>query len=113
MPRYDYFCPANGQTIEVHHPSNIMLGTWGELCYVSQQALGDTDCQSPVRRVIRKPPHIVTSTGNSRLRELGFTKLVRRDQGVYENVTALDRESRYMEKGKSDTLPHLDKKVGD
>ena len=36
---------------------------------------------------------------------MGFTKLVKRDDGVYENVTRLPGESRYMEKGKADTLP--------
>jgi hypothetical protein len=38
---------------------------------------------------------------------------VKRDNGVYENVTALDGEKRYMRRGDPESLPHLHKKVGD
>lgn len=113
MPCYDYFCPVNGQTVEVRHPADVMLNTWGELCYVSQHPLGDTDCLAPVQRVLRTPPRISAPISNTTLKELGFTKLVRRDKGVYENVTALDDEARYVEKDKPDTLPRIDKKVED
>jgi hypothetical protein len=51
--------------------------------------------------------------GNSKLKEKGFTKLVRRDEGVYENVTATGDEARYMKEGDPSTLPHLKKKIGD
>ena len=44
---------------------------------------------------------------------MGFTKLVKRDEGVYENVTAVDGEARYMKRDDPSTLPHLKKKVGD
>ena len=47
------------------------------------------------------------------LKNAGFTKLVRRDRGVYENVTALDGEKRYMEAGDKASLPHIHKKVRD
>ncbi len=50
---------------------------------------------------------------NSELRDLGFTKLVRRDDGVYENVTARRGDSRYMVRGKSETIPNLSKTIGD
>jgi putative FmdB family regulatory protein len=42
---------------------------------------------------------VSVSRSNSELRDLGFTKLVRRDDGVYENVTARDGDSRYMKQG--------------
>ena len=112
MPCYEYFCPDNGKKIEVRHPINRTLKTWGELCFVSQQSLGHTDCMAPIRRVIHAP-YISVPVSNSKLKESGFTKLVRRDDGIYENVTALDRESRYMEAGKPETLPHLDEKIRD
>jgi len=47
------------------------------------------------------------------LRDLGFTKLVKRDDGVYENVTARDGDSRYMERDKPDTIPNLRKTIRD
>ena len=47
------------------------------------------------------------------LRDLGFTKLVRRDTGVYENVTARNGDSRYMVSGKPETVPNIKKTVSD
>jgi putative FmdB family regulatory protein len=44
-------------------------------------------CKGPVRKIISRP-NISTPKTNSELRDLGFTKLVKRDDGVYENVTA-------------------------
>ena len=49
----------------------------------------------------------------SELRDAGFTKLVKRDDGVYENVTASDGEARYMRRGRKETMPHLHKKIED
>lgn len=69
-------------------------------------------CGGAVKKLISMP-YISTPTGNSKLKEMGFTKLVRRDSGVYENVTATGKESRYMESGKPETMPHLDKKISD
>ena len=46
---------------------------------------------------------------NSELRDLGFTKLVKRDDGIYENVTARNGDSRYMERGKPETVPNVAK----
>ncbi len=42
-------------------------------------------------------------------RNMGFTKLVKRDDGVYENVTQRGNESRYMERGKPETMPDVSK----
>ena len=36
-----------------------------------------------------------------------------RDDGVYENVTRSGGEARYMRRGEADSLPHLNKKIGD
>jgi hypothetical protein len=58
-------------------------------------------------------PGIAIPTGNAELRNQGFTKLVKRDDGVYENVTRSGNEARYMRRGQSDSLPHLAKKIGD
>ena len=69
-------------------------------------------CGRPVRKVISLVGISAPKT-NSELRDLGFTKLVRRDNGVYENVTARDKDSRYMVRGKPETLPDLSKTIKD
>tara|TARA_Y100000588_G_C13580370_1_gene638457 strand:+ start:195 stop:533 length:339 start_codon:yes stop_codon:yes gene_type:complete len=112
MPRYDYHCDRNGETIEVTHPSGMELCTWGELCYAAQYPLGDTDPQATVRKVFT-PPGISVPVADSDLKGRGFTKLVKRDKGVYENMTATDKESRYMKAGDHTTLPHIEKKIED
>ncbi|MCK5215140.1 MAG: hypothetical protein KAR05_07295 [Candidatus Omnitrophica bacterium] len=32
MAFYDYYCEANGQTVEVQHSMTEKLKTWGEVC---------------------------------------------------------------------------------
>ena len=112
MPCYDYFCAENGQTVEVKHGMQTVLETWGEVCYAAQVPMGDTDFTVPVRKVL-SAPNISLPTGDSKLKEIGFTKLVKRDDGVYENVTHTGEEKRYMKAGESDSVPHLHKKIGD
>lgn len=113
MPLYTYFCAENGKTVEVSHTLQAKLRTWVELCYTAQIPLGDTDPLAPVERVIKSAPGIAVPAFNSELKNMGFTKLVRRDHGVYENVTALDDEKRYMKAGDKDSLPNIRKKVSD
>ena len=112
MPGYCYFCESNQKVVVVHHDMNTVLKTWGEVCYTNQISLGETDPAEPVRKLIT-PPNIITSNSNSELKSLGFTKLVKRDKGVYENVTALDHEPRFMLAGDSSTIPDLKKKISD
>jgi putative FmdB family regulatory protein len=57
--------------------------------------------------------NINTPRTNSELKDLGFTKLVRRDDGVYENVTARSGDSRYMLRGKPETIPDVKKTISD
>ena len=54
-----------------------------------------------------------TPRTDSDLKRMGFTKLVRRDKGVYENVTAAGGESRIWDVNKPDSNPHLHKKIRD
>jgi predicted nucleic acid-binding Zn ribbon protein len=112
MPRYDYFCAANGRTVEVRHGMGTVLETWGEVCYAGQIPMGQTDFMAPVRKVL-SAPGISLPTGNAKLKEVGFTKLVKRDDGVYENVTRTGDEQRYMKAGQPDSVPHLHKKIAD
>jgi putative FmdB family regulatory protein len=69
-------------------------------------------CAGPVvKRVSRI--NISAPKTNSELKDLGFTKLVRRDDGVYENVTARNGDSRYMVRGKPETIPDVKKTITD
>jgi predicted nucleic acid-binding Zn ribbon protein len=112
MPVYEYHCPANGQSVEVVHPITDRLQTWGELCGASNHPLGDTAADSPVERLLFAAG-VCTPASNSKLKEMGFTKLVKRDSGVYENVTASGGESRYMKADDPSSMPHLSKKISD
>lgn len=69
-------------------------------------------CGEPVQKIVSKIS-ISCPKSNRQLRDLGFTKLVKRDDGVYENVTARNGESRYMERGKPETIPDLSKTISD
>jgi hypothetical protein len=113
MPVYEYHCEDNGCTVEVSHPMAVKLHTWGELCFVAQIPLEDTDPLAPIERTFTQAPGVAVATFNSELKNVGFTKLVKRDDGVYENVTATDKEKRYMNRGDKDSVPHLHKKIED
>lgn len=52
MPTYAYFCPDNGQTVEVRHSINEKLSTWGELCQKASLCVGQTSSESPIERKI-------------------------------------------------------------
>ncbi len=113
MPSYDYYCETNGQTVEVGHSIHKKLGFWAEVCYYANVPLGETDPEAPVKRVIRKAPGVTVPKFNSELRNLGFTKLEKRDEGVYENVTAIDSEKKYMKRGDPTSLPDFKRKIAD
>ena len=87
-------------------------------CFLLKQCIRDDAlaacpcCGKPVERLIR-PAHINTPTGDTDLRDKGFAKLVRRDKGVYENVTALGHESRYWNADKPETMPDIKRRVRD
>ncbi len=112
MPLYDYYCADNRTTVEVQHPMTTILRTWGEVCYVAQIPLGETDPLAPVSKVIHAP-HLSLPTGDSKLRETGFTKLVRRDKGLYENVTAAEGEARFLSADGEDAAPRFSDKIRD
>jgi putative FmdB family regulatory protein len=70
------------------------------------------ECGQPIKKLISRT-NISTPRGNAALKDLGFTKLVKRDDGVYENVTARDGDSRYVVRGDPATLPNLGKTIRD
>jgi len=69
-------------------------------------------CSGPVQKIISRI-NISCPKTNSELRDLGFTKLVKRDDGVYENMTSRDEDSRYMVRGKPETIPNLSKTISE
>ena len=69
-------------------------------------------CREPVRKLISRT-NISTPKTNTELKDLGFTKLVKRDDGVYENVTARDGDSRFVHRDRPETLPNLKKTISD
>jgi len=87
-------------------------------CFEITQPIADIpltqcpECGAPVRKLISLAS-INTPKTNAELRDMGFTKLVRRDDGVYENVTARQGDSRYMERDKPETIPNLKKTITD
>lgn len=112
MPIYVYECSENGCRVELLHPMGETFSTWGQLCARAGRDLGSTPPDSPVCRVPSAPSLSFPKT-HSDLKNMGFTKLVKRDSGVYENVTATDGESRYVRRDDPSTLPNLKKKIGD
>ena len=113
MPLYEYRCDANGRTVEAVHDVALAPRNWGELCFVAQIDPGETDPAEPITRVITRAPGVAVEESNAELRNAGFTKLVKREDGVYENVTAIEGEARYMERGKKETIPHIRRKISD
>ena len=66
-------------------------------------------CGGPVKKLISSPT-LSFPKGDSELKSQGFSKLVRRDKGVYENVTAQEGESRMVKLGDEGTYPHKGKR---
>jgi hypothetical protein len=112
MPLYEYYCDANGQTLEVTHSMSEDLTTWGQLCALTHKDPGGTPNDAPIERMISRVL-VQSPKGNSDLKSMGFTKLVRRDKGVYENVTAQDGEKRYMVADDTSSTPNFTDKITD
>jgi putative FmdB family regulatory protein len=104
MPVYEY----------EHIKEACSLGTRFEIT----QSIADRylkkcpECGRPVKKLISLVGISAPKT-NSELRDMGFTKLVRRDDGVYENVTARGNDSKYMVRDKPETMPDLSKTIKD
>jgi putative FmdB family regulatory protein len=72
-------------------------------------------CPHCGRKVVRliSGASIQFTKGPAELKNMGFTKLVRRDKGVYENVTAQDGESKVWEQDKPETMPDFKSRFTD
>ena len=113
MPKYDYTCDENGLIFEITHPMGEKVETWGEVCGHAGIDPGDTALDSPVRRIYTTAPMANTPKGDSWLKNQGFTKLVKRTDGTYENVTRTGTEKRFLDPKDPSSMPHLDKKISD
>ena len=112
MPYYDYKTVNFDKIVTVWHPVDTDVEIWGQVCFLAQVPLGSIPYDEPVQKYL-STVQIIKNISNSELREKGFTKLVKRDKGVFENVTATENESRYMLSNDPSTLPNLGKKVPD
>ena len=65
MPTYEYFCEANGRTVEVSHRMSERLATWGELCQRSGESSGNTPSRTPVRRLISASAVLTGKAGSA------------------------------------------------
>jgi len=52
MPTYEYYCPENGQTVEVMHGMTTTLDTWSEVCDKAEIESGSTTPQAPVEKLL-------------------------------------------------------------
>ncbi len=112
MPVYAYHCAINDTLVEVSHSMREDLKTWGEVCARADIDPGETPLEAPVERQLYAAL-LNTPAGDAKLKELGFTKLVRRDKGVYENVTAGHGENKIMDARDPSSVPDFSKKIGD
>ncbi|MDR2340689.1 MAG: zinc ribbon domain-containing protein [Deltaproteobacteria bacterium] len=69
-------------------------------------------CGVPVEREL-SPSMIKKRNFDCELRDKGFTKLVRVDDGIFENVTRRPGEAKYVDRRKPETLPILEKTIKD
>jgi len=85
--------------------------SWGKIFEIKQSINDEPlthclNCNGEVRKKISLIA-VNISRSNSELRDLGFTKLVKREDGVYENMTRRNNDSRYVKQDDASTLPNL------
>lgn len=69
-------------------------------------------CGGPVERLL-SASSIRKRKFNSELKDMGFTKLVRVDDGIFENVTRRDGEEKYVNRRDPASFPNLKKTIKD
>lgn len=107
MPFYEY------QVIEGHEGCETCRHGFEKWQKMKDDALTQCPtCGAPIQRLIFAQG-ISTPKTASELKNLGFTKLVKREDGVYENVTRTGDEAKYMVRDKPETVPHIHRKIAD
>jgi hypothetical protein len=69
-------------------------------------------CGQPVERLL-SAALVKSKPFDCELRDKGFTKLVRVDDGIYENKTRRDGEEKYVDRRRPETLPRFEKTIED
>ena len=104
MPIYEY--EHTGQPCHLNQQFEVVQS-------ISEKPLTHCpECGGKIKKLISQS-NISTTKSNSELRDMGFTKLVRRDDGVYENVTARGGDKKMVLRDKPDTLPDFSKTITD
>ncbi len=104
MPIYEYEHIGDGCELGKHFENSQSIN--------SEKLTQCPQCGESVKRIVSVFSVSIPTT-NSDLKNKGFTKLVRRDNGVYENVTATGKESKIWDAGKPETMPDLKSKIRD
>ena len=63
----------------------------------AERLTGCPECAGAVQRLVPRSVSFVSAKSTGELKNMGFTKLVRRDKGVYENVTAQHGEKKIVD----------------
>ncbi len=64
MPTYEYYCEANGKTVDVIHSMTRELETWGEVCELAEIDAGDTPTESTVIRQLSAMSSLMPKGGD-------------------------------------------------
>jgi hypothetical protein len=80
--------------LELTHPIARTVTTWAELCDRTEAVAGNKPPGTPVRKIIRTAPTTNKPMEEPTIRNTGFNKLVKRDEGVYENITRSGSDKR-------------------
>ena len=56
---YQYFCQANGKTVEVYHPMAVRLRTWAAVCLLARVDPGGTPGSTPVQRLVSRAGPVI------------------------------------------------------
>jgi predicted nucleic acid-binding Zn ribbon protein len=63
MPTYEYYCEANGESIDVVHSMQVELATWGELSELAEIDCGETPKDAPVIRQLSAIASLIPKGG--------------------------------------------------
>ena len=58
MAFFEYYCEANGKTVEVAHSMDMKLKTWREVCFYAGMDMGPTEPEALVVRLIGGEPFV-------------------------------------------------------
>jgi len=64
MPTYEYYCEANGQSVDVIHSMSMELETWGEVCEFAEIEIGEVPKESTVIRQLSAISSLISKGKN-------------------------------------------------